>query len=391
MATDDGGGRASRVRLEALARDRGGRRRPDRGGARRQRLRRAGWPSGCPARPGRGSRSGSITWSSATRPGWPGSSRRWDTSARRSDTPVNAPVFAHPGGIFPRIARSPAVGRRGAGRARGGDQGRLGRGVLPAPRPGPGDRRLSDGPLSDRPGPGRADDAGRGRAPGVSGLRAVPRRAGPRRPDEAARGPRRPGGARPLAGAAATVRRRCRGLRRHRGDARAGRSSWRARPTWRATWSSRPSASTGSRATRAARVQKARQDRLGLGWANHDHHTFRCSRRFFPRLIGMFAPAGLRAAGELPRRRPRRLGRPDRRAPGHGDRDLRRPRPRPRGSHRGLRPPGPARPAPAGHRRPLGRASTASRSSRPACTTSKPSSTSTTCATASRPRPASRP
>ena len=32
----------------------------------------------------------------------------------------------------------------------------------------------------------------------------------------------------------------------------------------------------------AARVQKARQDRLGLGWANHDHHTFRCSRRFFP-------------------------------------------------------------------------------------------------------------
>lgn len=43
---------------------------------------------------------------------------------------------------------------------------------------------------------------------------------------------------------------------------------------------------------RAARVQKARQDRLGLGWANHDHHTFRSSRRFFPRLIGLFERLG---------------------------------------------------------------------------------------------------
>jgi hypothetical protein len=42
----------------------------------------------------------------------------------------------------------------------------------------------------------------------------------------------------------------------------------------------------------AARVQKARQDRLGLGWANHDHHTFRCSRSFFPRVIGMFKRLG---------------------------------------------------------------------------------------------------
>jgi hypothetical protein len=32
---------------------------------------------------------------------------------------------------------------------------------------------------------------------------------------------------------------------------------------------------------RAARIQKFRQDRLGLGWGNHDHHTFRCSRQFF--------------------------------------------------------------------------------------------------------------
>jgi hypothetical protein len=35
----------------------------------------------------------------------------------------------------------------------------------------------------------------------------------------------------------------------------------------------------------AARAQKQRQDRLGLGWANHDHHTFRCSRRNFYRVI----------------------------------------------------------------------------------------------------------
>jgi len=42
----------------------------------------------------------------------------------------------------------------------------------------------------------------------------------------------------------------------------------------------------------AAQVQKARQDKLGLGWANHDHHTFRSSRRFFPRLIKMFETLG---------------------------------------------------------------------------------------------------
>jgi hypothetical protein len=32
---------------------------------------------------------------------------------------------------------------------------------------------------------------------------------------------------------------------------------------------------------RAAQVQKRRQDSLGLGWGNHDHHTFRCSREHF--------------------------------------------------------------------------------------------------------------
>jgi hypothetical protein len=36
---------------------------------------------------------------------------------------------------------------------------------------------------------------------------------------------------------------------------------------------------------RAAQVQKSRQDRLGLGWGNHDHHTFRCSRDHFADLM----------------------------------------------------------------------------------------------------------
>ena len=40
----------------------------------------------------------------------------------------------------------------------------------------------------------------------------------------------------------------------------------------RAYWESR---------NRAARLQKFRQDKLGLGWGNHDHHTFRCSRAHF--------------------------------------------------------------------------------------------------------------
>ncbi len=39
------------------------------------------------------------------------------------------------------------------------------------------------------------------------------------------------------------------------------------------------------RRNRAGRLQRARQDGLGLGWANHDHHTFRSSRRWFAELI----------------------------------------------------------------------------------------------------------
>jgi hypothetical protein len=44
---------------------------------------------------------------------------------------------------------------------------------------------------------------------------------------------------------------------------------------------------------RAGRVQKRRQDLLGLGWANHDHHTFRCSRRHFPGLVKFLETLGL--------------------------------------------------------------------------------------------------
>ena len=36
---------------------------------------------------------------------------------------------------------------------------------------------------------------------------------------------------------------------------------------------------------RAGQIQKRRQDRLGLGWGNHDHHTFRCSREHFADLM----------------------------------------------------------------------------------------------------------
>ncbi len=51
----------------------------------------------------------------------------------------------------------------------------------------------------------------------------------------------------------------------------------------RAYWQSR---------NRAGRMQKHRQDRLGLGWGNHDHHTFRCSREHFVDLIQFLLKLG---------------------------------------------------------------------------------------------------
>ncbi|MCI0331790.1 MAG: hypothetical protein L0228_01025 [Planctomycetes bacterium] len=42
----------------------------------------------------------------------------------------------------------------------------------------------------------------------------------------------------------------------------------------------------------AARVQYERQNRLGLGWANHDHHTYRSSRAAFRYLIATLEQMG---------------------------------------------------------------------------------------------------
>lgn len=42
----------------------------------------------------------------------------------------------------------------------------------------------------------------------------------------------------------------------------------------------------------AGQLQKNRQDRLGMGWANHDHHTFRSSRRHFTQLVRLFEMLG---------------------------------------------------------------------------------------------------
>lgn len=44
----------------------------------------------------------------------------------------------------------------------------------------------------------------------------------------------------------------------------------------------------------AGQVQYGRQNQLGLGWANHDHHTFRSSRAAFPHLIATLELMGFR-------------------------------------------------------------------------------------------------
>ena len=46
------------------------------------------------------------------------------------------------------------------------------------------------------------------------------------------------------------------------------------------------------RRNQAGRVQKGRQDQLGLGWANHDHHTYRSSRAGFAPLIAFLERLG---------------------------------------------------------------------------------------------------
>lgn len=44
----------------------------------------------------------------------------------------------------------------------------------------------------------------------------------------------------------------------------------------------------------AASTQKTRQDAMGLGWANHDHHTFRGSREHFVQLMEIFHTLGFK-------------------------------------------------------------------------------------------------
>jgi hypothetical protein len=46
------------------------------------------------------------------------------------------------------------------------------------------------------------------------------------------------------------------------------------------------------RRNRAGQIQKARQDTLGLGWGNHDHHTYRSSRDNFASMIRIFEKMG---------------------------------------------------------------------------------------------------
>lgn len=61
------------------------------------------------------------------------------------------------------------------------------------------------------------------------------------------------------------------------------RAAWTVLEGERRYWQSRNS---------AAQIQKNRQDRLGMGWANHDHHTFRSSRRYFNQLVHLFELLG---------------------------------------------------------------------------------------------------
>ncbi|MDG2220866.1 MAG: hypothetical protein P8L85_05770 [Rubripirellula sp.] len=45
---------------------------------------------------------------------------------------------------------------------------------------------------------------------------------------------------------------------------------------------------------RAAQTQDKRQNRLGLGWANHDHHTYRSSREHFASLVKLLERLGMK-------------------------------------------------------------------------------------------------
>jgi hypothetical protein len=67
------------------------------------------------------------------------------------------------------------------------------------------------------------------------------------------------------------------------GDLGSDTAAWIAFEAERSYW---------QRRNRAAQLQKASQDSLGLGWANHDHHTYRSSRQAFPLLIQILETFG---------------------------------------------------------------------------------------------------
>ena len=143
------------------------------------------------------------------------------------------------------------------------------------------------------------------------------------------------------------------------------------------------------RRNRAAQVQKARQDRLGIGWANHDHHTYRSSREHFARLISVFEKLGFHCRERFYAGRQAGWGAQVLEQPNAGivifaDVDLSPDELLIDFAHEPL----PEREQ-LGHGRPLVRACTASRSSRRGCTTWSASSTSRPSASSSKPRRAS--
>jgi hypothetical protein len=70
------------------------------------------------------------------------------------------------------------------------------------------------------------------------------------------------------------------------GDLGTDAAAWIAFEAERAYW---------QRRNRAGQLQKGSQDSLGLGWANHDHHTYRSSRQVFPLLIQILETFGFHA------------------------------------------------------------------------------------------------
>ena len=293
---------------------------------------------------------------------------------------VGAPVYAHPGGVFPRIA---VADRATAPRCR--EVAIKVESVAAFSRAHDLGLEIVGYPL----GPYRV-----GRVAGERTSLAVVERRGylgfEPFPGELAReGRMQPHAARD----ALAARELWQGRRRRFDDdaegfdateatARTASSSWPARPTWPATSSSRSSATTGSRGTGPRRSR--RRGRTGSAWAGRTTTTTRsaaragssrassaCSRRSASRSASGSTPGEHAGWGA------QILEHPTTGIVIFADLDL-----APDEADARLRPPAPCPTCPGPTRSGSGSACTASRSSRPACTTSKPSSTSTPSATA---------